>query len=265
MSHDMRTPMNGILGMIELTAQATELGEVKENMAKAKSSGVYMLSLINDTLDLQRLENRKLQFSPQIIGEKDIVENLIEMVRPSAEQKGISLFLSKGNVALDGYVRLDPVRVKQIFANILSNAIKFTPEKGSIKIELERLGMEGTRSHDRISICDTGIGMSEDFLKNNLYKPYSQEQNEMTGQYAGSGLGLAITKNLVDLMGGRLEVQSRVGEGTTFTVYLDFEHVEGKTAERNLSAESKKRSAVQTALQGRHILICEDQPLNAEI
>lgn len=265
MSHDMRTPMNGILGMIELTEQASDMDEVKKNMAKAKSAGSYMLSLVNDTLDLQRLENGRLQFHPQIVSIKEFVDNLSGMVIPSAEQKEITMTLNAGELTLDGYVRLDPVRVKQVFVNILSNAIKFTPKGGSITVEVERLGRDENVTHNKISIRDTGIGMSEEFIKKNLYKPYSQEQNTMTNMYAGSGLGLAITKNLVDLMGGRMEVQSKVGEGTTFSVYLDFTYVEADTVLESRQTRDRQQSLVQSALKDKHILICEDHPLNAEI
>lgn len=265
MSHDMRTPMNGILGMIELTEQANDFQEVKSNMAKAKSSGIYMLSLINDTLDLRCLENGGLHFVPQCVPVKAFLENLQGMVTPSAEQKNITLTWQTMDVDLMGYIKLDPVRVKQIFVNLLSNALKFTPEGGKIEVTIECLSRKGAFSHTKITVHDTGIGMSKDFIKNNLYKPYSQERNSMAGQHAGSGLGLAITKNLVAMMGGHIEVRSTLGKGTTFFVYLDFEHVEEKEGLRGQSQKDSKRTAPHMALLGAHILVCEDHPLNAEI
>ena len=265
MSHDLRTPMNGILGMIELTQQAGTLEEVRANMDKAKDSGDYMLSLINDTLDLQRLENGRLQFNPQTVQISEFVDGVVDMVRVSAAQKNITLELDAEGIQKDGYITIDPIRVKQIFINILSNAVKFTPEGGAISIKMEELSRTGNMVHSKIAIRDTGIGMSAEFVRNSLYKPYSQEQNEVTGQSAGSGLGLAITKNLVQLMGGRIEVESEPGEGTEFTVYLSFEYAERERVKENKKLLTEKQTQIQTKLEGARVLVCEDHPLYAEI
>lgn len=265
MSHDMRTPMNGILGMIELTEESEDLSEIKENMGKAKISGKYMLSLINDTLDLQRLESGKLKFNMQIVKAGDVLENVLVMVRASAKQKDIKILADKTDMDTEAYVRLDPVRVKQIFVNLLSNAIKFTPEGGTIEIKVKCLRKNAYRVSYRIEIHDSGVGMSREFIDKQLYKAYSQERNIMSNQYAGSGLGLAITKNLVNRMGGRIEVQSELGEGTTFIVYLDFERVKDEKAVQDIQEKVQHASRVQAELKGCRILLCEDHPLNAEI
>lgn len=265
MSHDLRTPMNGILGMIELTKQAESLDEVARNMAKAKTSGDYMLSLINDTLDLQRLENRRLQFHPQLVQVREFMDSVLDMIRPATVQKHITLTLHTVGINVDRYITIDPIRVKQIFMNILSNAVKFTPEGGTISIQLEQLWQDGTITHIKISIRDTGIGMSREFIALHLYKPYSQEKNAVTGQYAGSGLGLAITKNLVTLMGGKIEVESELGVGTQFILYLDFSYVDQEQATQNQQLQQNRQSHIQKTLAGAHLLICEDHPLNAEI
>ncbi|MDD3277491.1 MAG: ATP-binding protein [Lachnospiraceae bacterium] len=265
MSHDLRTPMNGILGMIELTRQSDNMEEIKSNMDKAKDSGEYMLSLINDTLDLQRLENERLKFHPQPVQICEFIEGVADMIRASASQKNITLTLDMAGVEKERYVNIDPIRVKQIFANILSNALKFTPEGGTIEVKLRQLGQDGNRAHLKFTVRDTGIGMSETFLKKNLYKPYSQEKNEVTAKYAGSGLGLAITKNLIQLMGGRIEVTSELGEGTQFTIYLDLTYVESETVAETKKQQSHKQTQILTELAGTRILICEDHPLNAEI
>lgn len=265
MSHDMRTPMNGILGMLELTDQTSDLEEIRNNTRKAKLSGKYMLSLINDILDLQRLESKKLVLEPQTVYVKDFIDNIVEMIQPSAEQKHIKFVVDNRNINTDSYVKIDQVRVKQVFVNILSNAVKFTPEEGTIETTLECYELKSDAARVSVKIRDTGIGMSQDFIDHNLFKPYSQERNKVTSQYAGSGLGLAIVKNLVELMGGSLKVQSSPGEGSCFTIHLDFQRVDEKTAKETMEEKTDDLADVKRQLKGKHILICEDHELNAEI
>lgn len=265
MSHDMRTPMNGILGMLELTEQSHSMEEMKENTKKAKSSGQYMLSLINDTLDLQRLESKKLKMEPKLVSVKEFIDSIEEMMRPSAQQKHIHFQVHNVNVQTEYYVKIDPVRVKQIFVNILSNAIKFTPENGLIETTIEILSIDEHMASVKITIADSGIGMSKEFAQNHLFKPYSQEFNKVTNRYAGSGLGLAIVKNLVELMGGSIEVESEIGAGTTFYIQMDFEYAKDEVAREDLQSCNKKIDSCKEKLKGKRILICEDYPLNAEI
>ncbi|MDD3402133.1 MAG: ATP-binding protein [Hespellia sp.] len=265
MSHDMRTPMNGILGMISLTKQAKDMDEVTSNMNKAEASGRYMLSLINDTLDLQKLESGKMKFHYQTVRAGEFFDDLAEIIKSSAEQKGVTFEIEEIQVDKESYISIDVIRVNQILTNLVSNAIKFTPKGGSVKIIIECLESDYNMEYFKIRIQDTGIGMSDEFLKNNLFQAYAQESNQMSDQYAGSGLGLAITKNLVDLMQGRIEVDSELGEGTTFTVWLDFERVECAYAAEGITLQKEREMQNQTKLRGKKILLCEDHPLNAEI
>lgn len=265
MSHDMRTPMNGILGMADLSEDETDVAILKENMKKIRESGEYLLSLVNDTLDIQRIESGKLILEPQIVSTTDIVDNILDMVRVTAKTKDVNLKFSYGNTDLNWYIRADALRLKQIFINLLSNAIKFTPEGGTVAFEFKLIAREGMISHDVIYVRDTGIGMSKEFLANGIFKPFSQESNAVSSNYAGSGLGLSIAKSLVELMGGRIEVESELGVGTTFAVYLDFERVEEKEAKGLLKAKKKEKENVSTSLQGKKVLLAEDHPLNAEI
>lgn len=155
--------------------------------------------------------------------------------------------------------------MKQIFINLLSNAIKFTPEGGTILFTTELIKREGMISHDKMVIRDTGIGMSEDFIKNRIFKPFSQERNEVTGQYAGSGLGLSIVKSLVELMGGSIEVESQIGVETAFTIYLDFERVdEAEAKDEQVNLKQEKEDTFEK-LKGKKILLAEDHPVNADI
>lgn len=265
MSHDMRTPMNGILGLAELSMEESDAATLKSNMAKIKESGNYLLSLINDTLDFQRIESGKLKLSPQIVATHAVLENIIDIILPAAKAKNIDFQLTNHNADLDWYVRVDPVRIKQVFINLLSNAVKFTPEGGTVTFEFQCLHREGMVSCNCFHITDTGVGMSEDFIKNELFKPFSQERNEVSANYAGSGLGLSIVHSLVDMMGGKIEVASEPGIGTTFTLYLNFERVDRGKAESYLQNEQQKQSGFQNSLTGRQILLVEDHPLNAEI
>lgn len=265
MSHDMRTPMNGILGMIDLTKRSKEVDEMHDNMEKAQASGECMLSLINDTLDLQKLETKKLQLNTEVVYAKDYLESIFAMLNENAVRKGIDFRLNNINVNLKRYVEMDQIRVKQIFTNLLSNAIKFTPTGGTVEVVMECLGMENHILHHRYTIRDTGVGMTKEFIETKLYKPYAQENNSLTKELTGTGLGLAITKNLVDIMGGKISVESEPGVGTTFTLYLDFKYVPDDVAEAEQVKKKQKAKDLKSNLKGKRILVCEDHPLNAEI
>ena len=265
MSHDMRTPMNGILGMTELSEDEKDVERLKDNIKKIRESGEYLLSLVNDTLDIQRIESGKMVLEPQIVNTVDIVNNILDMMRVSAKAKGVNLKYNCGNVDLNWYIRADALRLKQIFINLLSNAVKFTPAGGTVEWEFKLLSRDGMISHDVIYIRDTGVGMSKDFLENGIFMPFSQESNAVSTMYAGSGLGLSIAKSLVELMNGRIEVDSKLGEGTTFAVYLDFVRVNEEEARAALSEKKTQRDNLSTTLLGKKILLAEDHPLNAEI
>lgn len=265
MSHDMRTPMNGILGMAELSEGETNIEELRHNMAMVKESGTYMLSLINDTLDLQKIETRKMTLEPQIINRGVFIENILDMVRPTAEQKNVRFEVKNKNIDTDSFVKIDSVRMTQIFINLLSNAVKFTPEGGSVTFTMECTGRDGAVEHQQFQIRDTGVGMSKKYILNDLFKPYVQESNSMSGKYAGTGLGLAIAKSLVELMNGTIWVESEIGKGTTFFVSLDVEYVEEQMAAQHLASGKNKVNTMQEQFAGKKILLCEDHPLNAEI
>lgn len=265
MSHDMRTPMNGILGLAQLSQDEDDVSVLKENISKIKESGEYLLSLINDTLDFQKIESGKMTVEKQIVSATAILRNILEIIRPAAAAKNIDFQVENVNTDLDWYISADPVRLKQIFINLLSNAVKFTPDGGTIKFSFECLGRDGMVSHDKVVISDNGIGMSEEFIKNRLFQPFSQEHNEVSAKYVGSGLGLSIVNSLVSMMGGKIEVDSELGVGTTFTLYLDFERVDRAQAVSVIDEREKSKHEIQQSLNGKNILLVEDHPLNAEI
>ena len=265
MSHDMRTPMNGILGLTELSEQERDVSVLKENMKKIRQSGQYLLCLINDTLDFQKMETGRLKLEPKIVSTRDLVTNVLMMIQMDAKKKNVEVELVTEDANLDGLVKVDPVRMKQIFFNLLSNAVKFTPPGGSIKVCFRCVGHTGNIAHDVITITDTGIGMSKDFIEHHIFQPFSQEHSNIVSNYSGSGLGLSIVKRLVELMNGSISVESELGEGTTFTVKIDFENVEESEVKHASQQTELKQQRIEELLQGKHILLAEDHPLNAEI
>ena len=264
-SHDMRTPMNGILGMAYLSEQENDAVTLRSNMAKVKDSGIYLLGLINDSLDLQKIEIGNLQLEKQTVKGKQLVDSVVNMVKLSAEKKQIDFRVTRINTSYECYIKCDPQRVRQIFVNLLSNAVKYTPQGGKIQLVIERIGIENNVIHEKIKVIDTGIGISKDFLQHKLFTPYAREINAESDKYGGSGLGLSIAKKLVELMGGRIEVTSELGEGTTFTVYLDWEKVDAKQVKQEAEEKNKRVAGNIEHLQGKTILLCEDHPINAEI
>ncbi len=263
MSHDMRTPMNAIIGLVKLSEQEKEISVLQDNLHKIGEAGGYLLGLINDTLDMNKLEQNKLTLHPEPVNAQTLLESVFSMLIPSMQEKGIHFKTVNRDVPLNVCILVDALRLKQIFMNLVSNAIKFTPTGGMITFTLEKRGESEKCVHGRFILRDTGVGMSEEFLQNGIFQPFAQEHNSLTTQYAGTGLGLAIVKNLVELMGGSISVESRLGQGTTFVVELDFAlaQAEGTDASKQHAACQNPRQA----LQGKRILLAEDNALNTEI
>ncbi|MDD2979846.1 MAG: ATP-binding protein [Hespellia sp.] len=265
MSHDMRTPMNGILGLASLSEEEENAEILKENISKIRTSGEYLLGLINDTLDFQKIESGKMKISPQITECSSFIENMLEMVKVSAKEKKIELKVEIDYQSIQGYVQIDPIRMKQVFLNLLSNAIKFTPEYGIVGFQISCRQKAANVKHVLVTVWDTGIGMSEEFLQNKIFKSFTQEYNQMSAQYAGSGLGLSIVKKLVDMMGGTIKVESTLGQGTAFTIEMDVETVTPLDTIGQVTKGEAQKSVTRENLCGRRILLVEDHALNAEI
>lgn len=263
MSHDMRTPMNGIIGLVTLSKKERDPAVLQENIRKIGDAGGYLLGLINDTLDISKLEQKKMELNPATVYVREMLEGMLEMLRPSMQEKQIEFNVVNENMSLESYIEADVLRVRQIFMNLISNAIKFTPAGGKITFLLSDRGSDAKTAHYRFVLRDTGVGMSEEFLATGLFQPFSQEHNSLSAQYAGSGLGLAITKNLIGLMHGNILAESKCGEGTSFTVDLDFSLVAPEKARQVLQAGERELSF--EGLAGKRILLCEDNDLNAEI
>lgn len=262
MSHDLRTPMNAIIGLSALTVDdADDPKIVRENMSKMRSAGDFMLSLINDILDMAKIEDGSVTLNYEPYEYNAFLINMQTMFEAQCRAKGLGLHISVPK--MNPIVMADKIRINQIFFNVFSNAVKYTPENGDIYYSVENLQIK-----DNILSCDgvirdTGIGMSEEYQKR-LFEPFAQEDTRVTPELQGSGLGLSITKSLVELMGGNIKITSRKNEGTTVTIHLSFELV---TSDAESCEETAiKQETVSTAvLHNKNVLLAEDHPLNAQI
>lgn len=256
-SHDMRTPMNGILCLAALMKDKTDLAEIRRDLAQMSLSGEYLLNLINDTLDMSKIESGRMVLRPAPVDRKVLLENVLVHAMRAAEEKGVRLETRLPRFPGEAWIMADSSRLEQLIMNLVSNAVKYTPSGGRVDIVMES-SVDGDMVTDSYVISDTGIGISEEFLPH-IFEPFSQERLPNAERQEGAGLGMAIVKDLVDLMGGEIAIESRLGQGTKISLRLRFPrcappHGEGE-AGRNHPA----------TLQGRHVLLCEDHPLNASI
>lgn len=278
MSHDIRTPMNIIIGMTAMAQENKNPPATDDCLDKIRTSSTFLLGLVNDVLDMSKVEsgNVKLNLEPYSFAEYD--NYLKSIILPLCDQKGIKFVYNHDKDIIRTFM-MDKLKLNQIFFNILSNAVKFTPEGGSITLTMGAtpLGKGMYRIHSEIK--DTGIGMSEEFQKH-LFEPFSQEEQKRDSEHVGTGLGLAIVKKYVELMGGKIWLTSAIGKGTTFFLEEDFKEVpQGQelkqssnvnaTPKENIPSTAETGSApaqdAYTALQGKHILVCEDHPLNQQL
>jgi len=258
MSHDIRTPMNAIIGLTTIAEK--NIGDTKsvsDNLHKIKLASNHLLTLINDILDISKVEHGNISLSPVRFSISDLAENLENMVLPMIRQKNIDFRFQKNNIT-QKYLYADQLRINQIFINILSNSIKYTPDNGQVYVDLsEEAGDKEEFIKLVYKVSDTGIGMSESFMKI-MYEPFMRQTDSRINTIQGTGLGLAITKKMVDLMGGEIECQSKEGEGTTFTITLEIEASESEN-----SAETQEEN--NSDLTGMKILVAEDMDVNWEI
>lgn len=260
MSHDIRTPMNAILGYNRLMRKKLTDPQLIDYQRKIEQSGSLLLSIINHVLDMARIESgkSKLDENAEVVG--TILDEVYGVFVSEAAEKEIRM---KKTIAVEHRSLIcDGTKIREIFVNLISNAIKYTPRGGSVEVNVTELPCE-REGFARIQtvVTDTGIGMSKEYLPT-IYDSFSRERNTTMGKVAGTGLGMAIVKELVTMMGGTIEVKSELGEGTTFTVTLDHKIAETRHDDRK---EIASRKAAAESLADLHILLAEDNDLNAEI
>ena len=258
MSHDIRTPMNAIVGFTDIAMKRKPDKEVENCLKKIRQSSEYLMTLINDVLDISRIESGKLEYKPVPVDLRDIINTVSSIARGYMENRDLNFCVSREELKTP-YVMADEIRIREVLLNIISNAVKFTKDGGAISFAAENA--PGNDDHHiiiRYRISDTGIGMSEEF-QSRIFDEFTQENDGARTSYKGTGLGMAIAKKYVDLMGGKIEVSSRQGIGSTFTVEIPL-----RIAEHVLT-DKKEKSRKDMDLHGLHVLLAEDNDLNAEI
>ena len=269
MSHDIRTPMNAIIGFSTLAkSHIEETKKVEEYINKILSASNHLLSLINDVLDMSRIESGKIQIDEEENSLQKVVEDVKNMILPQAEERKLE-FITNCQVK-DNYVYCDKLRLNQVLINLLGNAVKFTPEGGTISLEITQESTAPAGYGVYIfRVKDNGIGIAPEFI-DKLFQPFEREKNSTSSGIQGTGLGLSITKNIVELMGGKIAVSSEVGKGTEFIVKVVFmlqELDENEALEKGLAeAETKEiKENNKEVFAGKRILLVEDNDLNREI
>ena len=263
MSHDIRTPMNVILGyaqLMENELNEKDMPETSEHLEKLQQSGNLLLSIINNVLDMARIESGKMELDENYCRIEDVRKSLFAVFDEKARKKNIALHYTM-NVEHE-HVLTDTTKVKEIFVNILSNAIKYTPPGGSVIMSVDELPCdEPGYMIVRNRVSDTGIGMSQEYMTK-IFEAFTREQNTTKSKIAGTGLGMSIVRKYVDLLGGTIDVESEPGKGSTFTVTLKHRIADESYYVKKHMEETGTESEI---LEGRSILLAEDNDLNAEI
>lgn len=260
MSHDMRTPMNAIIGISTLGEEEAQDEASRDYFKNILLSAEFLLGLINDILDMSKIENTDFTLHPVRYSIADFTRQIESSIVPLCRQKNITFLFEKEEIGAEIAV-IDRLRFEQIMINLLTNAVKFTPSGGTIELRIKSLEMKGRISRKRFIIRDNGIGMSPQFMEH-MYEPFAQEHSTLMERTEGSGLGLAIVNKLISMMGGTIQCNSEPGKGTEFIIEMDMEICE----QQESAQETEKRQQKQEYhLKGKKILLCDDHPLNTQI
>ena len=262
MSHDIRTPINGIMGMLDIIYKNRQDEEkVNDSLHKIQLSTSHLLELVNDVLDMSKLEAGKLDTKEEAFDLKKLMDEVDVLMEAQLIQTGIAYRRHEGTIR---HTKLygTSLQLRRIMLNLLSNAVKYNKENGTIDTYVQELSDDGETAVFEFKIVDSGTGMSREFIENELFKPFTQETNDARTKYRGTGLGMSIVKALIDLMGGTIEVESKLGKGTAFIFRISFKidqniHQQDETESREYLQES--------ILRGMKILLAEDNEINMEI
>ena len=258
-SHDIRTPMNAIVGLTQLMGDALQAPEkLHDYLDKLKASSHHLLNLINDILDMNKIESGKTTVNVVPFSLKEQVAQLESVIRPQAREREQEFTVSTHNLQHE-YVLGDATKLQQVLQNLLSNAVKYTDEGGQVSLDIEELPRSGHYARYKFTVKDNGMGMSREFQEH-VYEPFARAESSLTNKVQGTGLGMAITKSIVDMMGGSILLTSKLGEGSCFEVMLEF-----KVNEEAEKAVGKQQEQEKFSLQGMRFLCAEDNKLNAEI
>ncbi|MBE6818684.1 MAG: response regulator [Ruminococcaceae bacterium] len=269
MSHEIRTPMNAIIGLNTLALMDENLSAAtREQLLKTDESARHLLTLINDILDMSRIESGRMALKKEEFSLRELLEQITNMMQAQCSDKGLS-FECRFSEQLGEHYIGDAMKIKQVLINILSNAIKFTEAPGTVWFTAQRVAAFKNQSTLRFTIKDTGVGMDEAYLEH-IFEPFTQEESGRSNKFGSTGLGMAITKNIVDMLNGTITVESKKGAGSTFTVTVTLRNSDADSANRSKPAE--KQAAPQSAtgdrantLAGKRVLLAEDMLINAEI
>jgi signal transduction histidine kinase/CheY-like chemotaxis protein len=262
MSHEMRTPMNAIIGMIDIAGKSDDVEKKDYSLGKMKEASNHLLAIINDVLDMSKIEANKLELAPTDFSFKSFIEKIISFSAVQAKQKNQDFQLDIDS-AIPDMLYGDDQRLSQVVTNLLSNAVKFTPEEGEVRLEAKLLTTEGNSYKISLSVKDTGIGITPEHQAL-LFSPFQQAESTTTRKYGGTGLGLAISKHIVEIMSGSISLESDAGEGTTVTVIvpLSAAHDAAPSNDREAGAQTEAES---NEFAGKRLLLAEDVEINREI
>lgn len=260
MSHDIRTPLNGILGLIEIEElREGDMQVARESRAKARVAANHLLSLINDILEMGRIEERKLTLEHASFNLKELCDDTLVLCKLRASDNGITMQDNSLPYATGPYMIGSPTHIRQIMINLLDNSIKYNKRGGSVTFCSKTKPLDDGRALFCFSVSDTGIGMTPEFLKH-IYEPFAQEGDDARSKFQGTGMGMPIVKSLIELMGGTIEISSKVGVGSTFNVQIPLDIDKNPQAREDASRQTNSCS-----LAGMNVLLAEDNELNAEI
>ena len=265
MSHDIRTPMNAIVGITNLMEHESGLSDKMKNyIQKLNLSSKHLLGLINDILDMSKIESKEVQLNLEKVRLSEQMKQVDSMIREQTDEKKQTFFIDTNEIQHDGLI-CDGMRLRQILLNLLSNATKYTQEGGTIVLNVKEIPceIEGKASF-LFTVEDNGYGMTSEFMEH-IFESFAREENSMTNQVQGTGLGMAITKNVVDLMGGKITVESEIGKGSKFQVALTLSINGEETRTHIMQSNANLEEKEDAILEDLRFLCAEDNELNAEI